>query len=84
MATHKSAIKRIKTSRRQNERNRQWRSRLRTMMRNVRKAETAEQAQAALAAAVPIIDRTANRGIIHPNAAARYKSRLHHLVAHMD
>jgi len=84
VATHKSAIKRIKTSRRQNERNRRWRSRLRTAIRSVRNAETAEQAQAALALAVPVIDRTANRGIIHPNAAARHKSRLNSLVQSMD
>ena len=80
MATHKSAIKRIKTSRRQNERNRRWRSRLRTALRSVRNATTADEANAALEVAIPVIDRTANRGIIHANAAARHKSRLHRLV----
>ena len=33
-------------------------------------------ATAALADAVPVIDRMADRGIIHKNKAARHKSRL--------
>jgi len=36
----------------------------------------AEQAQAALTEAVPIIDRMADKGVIHKNKAARHKSRL--------
>ena len=76
MATHKSAIKRIRTSRQERARNRQWKSRLRTVMKAVRTAETPESAAKAFKEAQPIIDRTARRGIIHRNAAARYKSDL--------
>ena len=36
----------------------------------------AEQARAAYTAAVPVIDRMADKGIIHKNKAARHKSRL--------
>ncbi|MGK0442070.1 MAG: small subunit ribosomal protein S20 [Pseudohongiellaceae bacterium] len=36
----------------------------------------ADEAQAAYAAAVPVIDRMADKGIIHKNKAARHKSRL--------
>ena len=35
-----------------------------------------EGAQAALAAATPILDRMATKGLIHKNKAARHKSRL--------
>ena len=35
-----------------------------------------EAAVAAYQAAVPIIDRMANKGLIHKNKAARHKSRL--------
>ncbi len=35
-----------------------------------------EEAQAAYDKAVPIIDRSANNGLIHKNKAARFKSRL--------
>ncbi len=76
MADRKSAIKRIRTSREQNDRNRMWRSRLRTVIKKVRAAESAEAAEAALGIAIPVIDRTASSGVIHRNAAARYKSRL--------
>ncbi len=36
----------------------------------------AVKAQAAYIAAVPVIDRMADKGIIHKNKAARHKSRL--------
>jgi small subunit ribosomal protein S20 len=36
----------------------------------------AKQAQAAYVLAVPVIDRMADKGIIHKNKAARHKSRL--------
>ena len=36
----------------------------------------AEQAKTAYAEAVPVIDRMADKGIIHKNKAARHKSRL--------
>ena len=39
-------------------------------------AGDAQAAQAALNAAVPVIDRIADKGIIHKNKAARHKSRL--------
>jgi small subunit ribosomal protein S20 len=35
-----------------------------------------EAAKASYAAAVPVIDRIADKGIIHKNKAARHKSRL--------
>ena len=35
-----------------------------------------ESAGAAYAAAVPVIDRMADKGIIHKNKAARHKARL--------
>lgn len=35
-----------------------------------------EAAKVAYAAAVPVLDRIADKGVIHKNKAARYKSRL--------
>jgi len=84
VAHHKSAIKRIRTSREARTRNRQWRSRLRTKIKDVRGAETPEAARAALEAAIPVIDSTARKGIIHKNAAARQKSRLTQFVREME
>jgi small subunit ribosomal protein S20 len=42
-----------------------------------------DQAQAAYTAAVPVIDRMADKGIIHKNKAARHKSRLNSAVKAM-
>ncbi|MET4758713.1 small subunit ribosomal protein S20 [Endozoicomonas sp. NE40] len=39
-------------------------------------AKDVELAKAEYAAAVPVIDRMADKGIIHKNKAARHKSRL--------
>ena len=44
-------------------------------MQHLRAAIT-QHAQAAYDAAVPVIDRMADKGILHKNKAARHKSRL--------
>ncbi|WP_299977003.1 30S ribosomal protein S20 [uncultured Pseudoteredinibacter sp.] len=68
---------------RQNEKARQHNASLRSMVRTYIKkvnaaidAGDADAAKAAYAAAVPVIDRIADKGIIHKNKAARHKSRL--------
>lgn len=56
------------------------RSELRTAIKKVIKATRNadyEAAQAAYLAAVPVIDRLADKGIVHKNKAARHKSRLY-------
>jgi small subunit ribosomal protein S20 len=76
----KSAEKRMRTSERRNERNRQFRSKLRTAIKKVRLAETTEAGAEALKAAEVLIDRAAHKNIVHANKAARDKSRLHAFV----
>ncbi len=68
---------------RQNDKRRALKSSQRAMVRTYIKkayaaisAGDAEQAQAALTAAVPVIDRMADKGVLHKNKAARHKSRL--------
>mgnify|MGYP001349672842 FL=1 len=68
---------------RQNEKSRKHNASLRSMVRTCLKkviaaidAGNADEANAALTAAVPILDRIADKGIIHKNKAARHKSRL--------
>jgi small subunit ribosomal protein S20 len=59
--------------------NASFRSLVRTVIKQVNAAVVsgdAEQAKTAYAAAVPVIDRMADKGIIHKNKAARHKSRL--------
>ena len=71
----KSSKKRLRQSAVARERNRAQRSQLRTA---VKKARTAggDQAASALAAAERTLDRAGRKRLIHPNAAARLKSRL--------
>ncbi len=76
MPNIKSAKKRMELSRKWNEANRRKRATLRTAVRKVRAAETADEAAELLQKAVVLIDRAAGRRLLHPNRAARLKSRL--------
>ena len=79
----KSAKKHQATSAKAYTRNHALRSRLNTALKKVRQASNKASAETALQAAVSTVDRTTSKGIIHKNAAARYKSRLSHLVQTM-
>ncbi len=81
MPNVKSAEKRARQSVRRRDRNRRDRTRLRTALKKVRQAETREAGRAALKDAESLLDRYATRGIVHPNTAARTKSRLSAHVA---
>jgi small subunit ribosomal protein S20 len=72
----KSAEKRMRTNAKRAERNRAARSRLRTAIKKVRQAESAEAATTAFQTATSLLDRAASSRLIHPNNAARTKSRL--------
>ncbi len=79
MANHRSALKRIKQTRVRTERNRAHRSRLRNQIKKLRAAIDSKDkatAQALLPQTFALIDRSIRKGILHRNAAARYKSRL--------
>ncbi len=84
MATHESAIKAHRQSLKHRERNRTHRTRLRTALRKLRgtvAAGDSKSARAALGSTLSLIDKMAGKGVIHSNAAARYKSRLTRSVA---
>jgi len=72
----KSAKKAMRQARRHAVTNRAQRSALRTALKRVRAAGTKQDASTAYAAAVRLLDRAAQRGLIHRNNAARHKSRL--------
>lgn len=79
MANIKSAIKRARQNEKLRQHNNSARSRLRTYIKKVLKAVVTgdlEAARAAYSSAQPVIDKAANKGIIHKNKAARIKSRL--------
>lgn len=79
MANKKSAKKRAIKSELKREKNRAARSKMRTAVKKVRQAAAsgdAAAAQALLQHAISLVDRTAQKGIVHGNLAARTKSRL--------
>jgi small subunit ribosomal protein S20 len=81
----KSAEKRMRSDERKRIRNRRWRTQARTYIKRTRRliAEgRLEEAAEACRLAEKTLDKAAVKGIIHPNNAARHKSRLmHHLSA---
>jgi small subunit ribosomal protein S20 len=81
MANTKSAQKAMRQTERRTAQNRAARSAVRTYVKKASLAVTEPSGDGASAAeivrqAVKALDKAAKRGIIHPNAAARRKSRL--------
>lgn len=79
MANSPQAKKRARQADKARARNASQRSMVRTYIKKVLAAVESgdkEAAQAAYVAAVPVIDRFADKGIMHKNKAARHKSRL--------
>ena len=79
MADHASALKAHRQSLKNRERNRQFRSRLRGALKTIRTAIDGNDlagAKNGLKQTISLIDKMASKGIIHRNAAGRYKSRL--------
>jgi small subunit ribosomal protein S20 len=79
LAKHASALKAHKQSLNNREQNRQMRSRLRNALKAIRAAIDGNDlagARTALNKTASLIDKMAGKGIIHRNAAGRYKSRL--------
>lgn len=79
MATHKSALKRLAQTRVRTERNRTQRTRLRHQIRELRQALDAKdkaKAEALFKPTLSMLDHMIQKGILHHNTAARYKSRL--------
>ena len=84
MATHASALKAHRQSVKNRERNRQFRSRLRGALKSIRAAidgNDLDAAKNALNQTLSLIDKMASKGVIHRNAAGRYKSRLTSRIA---
>ncbi|MEC7949466.1 MAG: 30S ribosomal protein S20 [Myxococcota bacterium] len=79
MANHKDALKRIRQNEVRRQRNKHYRSMMRTEIKKLNKAIDAGDsaaAQAQLPKTVSLIQRVAQKGIIHRKQAARRVSRL--------
>ena len=79
MPNIKQAKKRVRQATKRHDRNKDLMSRYRTYIKNVEKALVAgdkDLASELFKLAVPVIDATVSKGLIHKNKAARKKSRL--------
>jgi small subunit ribosomal protein S20 len=87
LANIKSARKRARQAIKRRGHNMSLRSRMRTQIKKVLSAVSSGNKDAATAeykAAVPEIDKIANKGLIHGNQAARHKSRLNTMIKGMS
>jgi small subunit ribosomal protein S20 len=86
MANIKSARKRARQAVKRRSHNLSLRTAARSAIKSVQKAIQAgdkKAAAAALTRSQAVIDRVAAKGVLHPNAAARHKSRLAHAIKAM-
>ena len=76
MATHQSAIKRMRQSEKRAAKNKQERSALKTMTKKVLAAPSQAEAKTLLNEVTSALDKMARKNVIHRNKAANQKSRL--------
>ncbi len=79
-----SSKKRMRQAEKVKLRNKSTRSYLRTSIKKILATNSAEEAEALINRTQSIIDKTAKKGVIHRNAAARYKSKMRHHVAALE
>ncbi len=83
MPNTKSAKKRLRQNIKRRLRNRMIKSAVKTQMRKVRRAVAegdVDRAEAEFRLACKKLDKAAAKRVIHPNKAARHKSRLSELI----
>jgi small subunit ribosomal protein S20 len=79
MPNHKSAEKRVRQNEKRRVLNRGNRSKVRTYIKKMRAAldsGKSEEIQSVLPEAISVIDKSVQKGVMHKNTAARFKSRL--------
>jgi small subunit ribosomal protein S20 len=79
LANHKSALKRARQSEVKRVRNKNYKTRAKHVVKEVKNtvaSNSLEQAQKSFPNAVALLQKTASKGVIHKNKAARQISRL--------
>lgn len=76
MATHQSAIKRIRQNEKRRVRNKYYAKTARNAIKKLRDTENTKEAKDLLPKVVSMLDKLAKRNIIHSNKAANLKSKL--------
>ena len=76
MANHKSALKRIRQTKKRNEHNRYYAKTMRNAVRKLRAMTDKEEAEKLYPSVQKMLDKLAKTNIIHKNKAANLKSSL--------
>ena len=76
----KSSMKDVRRTKRRTERNSAEKNKIRTAMKAVRAAKTAEEANQKLKDAMHVLDKAHSHGIMKANTASRHVSRLSSFV----
>ena len=76
MAQHKSAKKRVRSTKKRAERNKTALSKVKTLTKKVVEEKDPVKAQALLTETVAFLDKTVSKGRMHKNTVARRKSAL--------
>jgi small subunit ribosomal protein S20 len=76
MPNHKSAEKRVRQNEKRRQNNRSNRTRLRSAIKKLRAEIDGGNPAELLPQTISTIDKAVQKGVLHRNAAARYKSRL--------
>ena len=76
MANYASSVRRIRRSEKSRQRNRHYKSMIKSAIKDVLSSKTKEDAEKILPRTSSLLDKLASKGVIHRNKAANQKSRL--------
>ena len=76
MANHKSALKRIRQTKKRNEHNRYYAKTMRNAVRKLRAMTDKEESEKLYPSVQKMLDKLAKTNIIHKNKASNLKSKL--------
>lgn len=87
MPNHKNTSKMLRKDAKRYLRNRMEKSKVRTLIKRVRSAikeNDLDAAKAQMQRAASALDSAAKKRLLHPNSAARHKSRLMHKLSQLE
>ena len=84
MANHPSAVKRVRANAAKRLRNRYQHKTARTFLKKLLQSKTKAEAEGLYPQASRLLDKLAQRNVIHQNKAARQKSRLIQFVHRLE
>ena len=76
MSAKGTVLKRVRQSRKANNKNRHYRSMMKTAIKNIMGVTDKKDSEDKLRNAISVIDRVKSKGVIHKNTASRQKSRI--------